>query len=219
MRCGTVVLGFSLIVLIMTAGCSSQAPSRTVASAPHVSATTPASPAQPEPVSAVQTFSKDGTSLAVSIDSITSSPGTSDRWFSLVTVNFTLTNTGTEALAFTQMAKIITEHPSASFQCSDERVCNTTKIGITFVNPDGSEDRTGNAVLYPGIPRKGTSKTWFEKREYEALKQGMLISFSTISVYSPAGDNGRYYNDYDNTLVFPVWKIDFAKDVTILPGK
>jgi hypothetical protein len=215
MRHGIVVLGFLIIVLILITGCSSQTPSRTLSSAPSISTTSPGSPAQPvsHDVNSIQTFSKDGTSFTTSIDSISSSPGPGGQKFGLLMVNFTFTNTGTEPLKFNPTIKIITEHPSESFKCSDPFVCNTTRTGVYFLTSEGS---SYDITLYPGVPRNGTSNKWFEKREYEALKQGMFISFIEISVGSMDGQKYKTYIDMDPE--FPIWKIDFAKDVTILPA-
>ncbi len=216
-----IVLGFSLIVLIVIAGCSSQAPSRTSSPASSTSTASPASPAQSvsHDVNSIQTFSKDGTSFSVSIDSITSSPGPSNDYFSLLTVNFTFINTGTEAFRTDPVgAAIITHHPDKSFVCSDERTCNTTSFAIYFVKPDGSLDGYAT-ILSPGVSRKGTITQSFEKRRYEALKQGMSISFIGLNIYSLAGDNFRSYQYNNKDIVFPTWEIDFAKDVTILPAK
>jgi archaellin len=74
-------------------------------------------------------------------------------------------------------------------------------------------------ILSPGVPRKGTITQSFEKRRYEALKQGMSISFIGLNIYSLAGDNFRSYQYNNKDIVFPTWEIDFAKDVTILPAK
>jgi hypothetical protein len=224
MRCEVAILGFFIIVLILIAGCSSQAPSRTSSSAPSISTTSPVSSVQSEShdINSIQTFSKDGTSIVVSIDRITSTPGPNYNYFSWLTVNYTFTNTGTDALRIQPVGGgIITDYPHKLKQCSDARTCNTTYFSIYFVkhslNSDGSVREDGSDILYPGIPQKVTSNTSFDENDYETLKQGMSISFNGVCIDSLLRNNMRCYEGWNKAL--PSWKIDFAKDVTILPAK
>lgn len=222
MRQRVAILGFFIIFLVVIAGCSSQAPSGTSSSAPPASALSPVSPAQPvsHDINSIQTFSRDGKSIAVSIDSITSIPGpTYDRFW--IAVNYTFTNTGTEPLRIvTSGGGIITDYPHNK-RCSDERTCNTTYFSISFVkgslNPDGSFRQEESDILYPGVPRQVTSNTSFDKSDYGTLTQGGTISFSKVCIDSVSYDNFRCYEGWNEGL--PRWKIDFAKDVTILPAR
>ena len=112
----------------------------------------------------------------------------------------------------------VTDSPHKK-QCSDARTCNTTYFGISFIahNPDGSVNQDTSYVLYPGIPRKVTSNTSFDRNDYETLTQGGTISFNDFCTYSMSMDLIRCYEGWNEGL--PSWKINFAKDVTILPAK
>ena len=216
MRQWVVVLGFFIIALIMIAGCSSQDPSRKSLHVPSASTIPPASPTQsvPQDINAIQAFSREKTSLTISIDSITVRPNrVYPSTHSDLTVNFTITNTGTEALTFEPIcAKIMTEQPDEKIFCTvNEPQCNSTNMCIGFTE--------GSYTSYPGVPRKGYSTIVLEKKEYDALERGSVISLSMIMDYGE--DKGSdtyhgYYTDTDERVVFPLWKINWAKDVTIL---
>jgi hypothetical protein len=203
MRNEIVVFGFFIIVLMMISGCSNAAPSGTSS----LSTRSPVSPVQSisHEVHSIQTFSaRDGTSFTLSIDRITTRPRPGG--LGVLTVNFTVTNTGRDPIGFSEVwVDIITEHPLK--YCPDMRVCNTTSALLS------SRD-----VLYPGIPQKvSMEKRFYDEKDYEALKQGMILSFSTVTVFLPGEQRTRMF--YPPEIVSsPSWNIDFAKDVTMLPA-
>jgi hypothetical protein len=228
MRQGIVVLGFVIIVLMVIAGCTSPQNGTSTGtrhqkfangvSAPSASTapTTFHTQSVPQDINAIQAFSIEKTSLTMSIDRITVRPNrVYPTTHSDFTVNYTITNTGTEALALEVIcAKIMTEQPNEKIFCTvNEPQCNSTNMCIGFMD--------GNYVSYPGIPRKGYSTIYLEKKEYAALERGSVISLSMIMDYGEDKGTDRYhgyYTDTDTRFVFPVWKVNWAKDVTILPA-
>jgi hypothetical protein len=228
MRQGIVVLGFVIIVLMVITGCSSPQNGTSTGSqhqksangvtAPSASTAPTTFPPQsvPQDINAIQAFSREKTSFTLSIDGITVRPNrVYPTTHSDLTVNYTITNTGTEAMNFqTICAKIMTKQPDEKIFCTvNEPQCNSTIMCIGFME--------GSSLSYPGVPRKGYSTINLDKKEYAALERGSVISLSMIMDYGE--DKGYetyhgYYTDTDTRVIFPVWKVNWAKDVTILPS-
>jgi hypothetical protein len=108
----------------------------------------------------------------------------------------------------------MTERPDEKIFCTtNEPWCNATNMCIGFAD--------GTFTRYPGIPGKGSSTIYLDTEEYAALERGSVISLSMIMDYGE--DKGSetyhgYYTDTDDRFTFPVWKVNWAKDVTILPA-